>query len=91
MLKGHKIFSKKWQEVEKDGEEWHKVEKLKIGDKKLKIVARKYGHLLKQAEKLKSREMKDGWWRMMNDDEWWRMMMNDDEWWWMMIRMLQYG
>ena len=48
MLKGHKIFSKKWQEVVKDGEEWHKVEKLKIGDKKLKIVARKYGHLLKK-------------------------------------------
>ena len=28
----------------------------------------------KQAEKLKSREMKEGWWRTMKDDErWWRM------------------
>ena len=37
----------------------------------------------KQAEKLKSREMKEGWWRMMKD-EWtmmkdeWRMMKDDD-------------
>ena len=44
-----------------------------------------YNH--KQAEKLKSREMKEGW---MMKDEWWRMneewwsMMNDEEW-WMMI------
>ena len=46
--------------------------------------------LVKQAEKLKSREMKEGWWRMMKDDEgWWRMnelwwRMNQ-EWWRMMI------
>ena len=33
----------------------------------------------KQAEKLKSCEMKEGWWMMMNDDEgWWRM---NGEWW----------
>ena len=37
----------------------------------------------KQAEKLKSCEMKEGWWRMMKDDEgWmkdeWRMMKDDD-------------
>ena len=35
----------------------------------------------KQAEKLKSREMKDdeGWWRMMKDDDgWWRMMKKDE-------------
>ena len=30
----------------------------------------------KQAEKLKSREMKEGW---MKNDEWWRK--NDEEWW----------
>ena len=30
----------------------------------------------KQAEKLKSREMKEGWWRMMKDE--WRMMKDDD-------------
>ena len=41
---------------------------------------------IKQAEKLKSREMKEGRWRMMKDDEgWmkdeWRMM--KDEWWMM--------
>ena len=36
---------------------------------------------MKQAEKLKSREMKEGWWRMMKDDEgWWRMMKNDEGW-----------
>ena len=33
----------------------------------------------KQAEKLKSREMKEGW---MKNDEWWRM---KKEWWRMMI------
>ena len=36
--------------------------------------------MTKQAEKLKSREMKDveGCWRMMKDDEgWWRMMKDD--------------
>ena len=30
--------------------------------------------------------MKDGWWRMMKDDEGWWRMMNDDEWWWMMMK-----
>ena len=34
-------------------------------------------HAKKQAEKLKSREMKEGW---MKDDKW-RMM--NEEWWWM--------
>ena len=34
-----------------------------------------------QAEKLKSREMKDEWWRMMKGDEgWWRMMKDDEGW-----------
>ena len=45
----------------------------------------------KQAEKLKSREMKEGW---MKNDEWWRIMKDEwimmkdewimmkDEWWW---------
>ena len=35
--------------------------------------------LIKQAEKLKSREMKERWWRMMKDDEGW---MKTDEGWW---------
>ena len=40
----------------------------------------------KQAEKLKSREMKEGWWRMMKDDEGWMnydegWMKNDEGWW----------
>ena len=33
----------------------------------------------KQAEKLKSREMKVEWWRMIKKDEGWRM--NDEGWW----------
>ena len=37
----------------------------------------------KQAEKLKSRESKEGWMkndkRWMKNDEWWKM--NDEEWW----------
>ena len=42
--------------------------------------------VFKQAEKLKSREMKEGWWRMMRDDEGWMnydegWMMNDEGWW----------
>ena len=36
--------------------------------------------VFKQAEKLKSREMKEGWWRM--NEEWWKM---KDEWWKMVI------
>ena len=34
------------------------------------------GYLIKQAEKLKSREMKVEWWRKMKDE--WRMMKDDD-------------
>ena len=50
----------------------------------------------KQAEKLKSRKMKEGWsmneewWRMnendggwMNNDEWWRL--NDERWWFLAV------
>ena len=32
-----------------------------------------------QAEKLKSREMKEGWWMVMQEDEGW--MKNDEGWW----------
>ena len=41
-----------------------------------------WGHPVEQqAEKLKSQEMKEGWWRKMKDDEgWWRMMKDDEGW-----------
>ena len=43
---------------------------------KVKIKYLNFNILIQQAEKLKSREMKEGW---MKNDEWWRMNDEDDD------------